>query len=106
MKYTFYWEYKSDSEYPMTLGERLHCDEDVLEVSFFVEQGSIVLYSAFNDEGINILPTLENWEQDRFLKRLAENYLMRLNVEKQYNNYPHLAKPLTQEEQVEILKLK
>ena len=40
------------------------------------------------------------------IKRAAENDVMRRNVEKQYNNYPELARELTQEQTVEMLKVK
>jgi hypothetical protein len=40
------------------------------------------------------------------IKRAAESDQVRRNVEKMYKNYPDLAKPLTREEQAEILKLK
>lgn len=109
MKYTYYWQIDSENEFPMCLDEYLNCDADCLEVQYSIERGRIVLYAVYirpSDVYINILPILEALEATSKLKHIAENHQLKLNVKQQYKNYPELAKPLTQEEQVEILKLK
>jgi hypothetical protein len=84
-----------------------------LEVIYEVRDGrisidsvkmSVATATGFHDvELVHILSALSGLLD---IKRAAEDDVMRRNVEKQYKNYPELARKLTQEQRAEILKLK
>jgi hypothetical protein len=54
----------------------------------------------------DLLPILLAFDGSKEIERAAASDYEGRKVEQMYNNYPHLANPLTTEEKVEILKLK
>ena len=108
----FTFEFNDHKETFPTWDEWNMADQE-LEVIYEVRGGRISIHSvkmsvdtATGFQTVELVHILSALSGLLDIKRAAEDDVMRRNVEKMHKNYPHLARPLTQEERAEMLKLK
>lgn len=104
MKYTLYIDYEQD----LIPYEDCTNSPTELEVTYEVVKGFVIvrMVKTTGQNAVHLLPMLIAIDGDKTIKSICRMDNERRNVKAQFDNYPDLDEPLTQDQQSDLLKLK